>query len=98
MRHDYKGAFEIAATVDYLYAFAATTGAVKDHHFDAVFDAYIADDKVREFMSEANPAALAETAARLGEALRRGLWKPRSNRAYDLLSSLSQATYGEAVQ
>ena len=35
MRHGYKGAFEIAATVDYLFAFAATTGAVKDHHFDA---------------------------------------------------------------
>ena len=98
MRHGYKGAFEIAATVDYLFAFAATTGAVKDHHLDAVFDAYIADDNVREFMASANPAALAETAARLGEALRRGLWKPRSNRAHDLLSSLSQATYGEAAQ
>ena len=97
-RHGYKGAFEIAATVDYLFAFAATTGAVKDHHLDAVFDAYIADDNVREFMASANPAALAETAARLGEALRRGLWKPRSNRAHDLLSSLSQATYREAAQ
>ncbi|MEC9453854.1 MAG: cobaltochelatase subunit CobN, partial [Pseudomonadota bacterium] len=72
--------------------------AVKDHHLDAVFDAYIADDNVREFMASANPAALAETAARLGEALRRGLWKPRSNRAHDLLSSLSQATYREAAQ
>ena len=98
MRHGYKGAFEIAATVDYLFAFAATTGAVKDHHLDAVFDAYIADDNVREFMASANPAALAETAARLGAALRRGLWKPRSNRAHDLLSSLSQATYREAAQ
>ena len=28
-RHGYKGAFEIAATVDYMFAFAATTGAVK---------------------------------------------------------------------
>ena len=98
MRHGYKGAFEIAATVDYLFAFAATTGAVKDHHFDAVFDAYIADEKVREFMAGANPAALAETAARLAEALRRGLWKPRSNRAHDLLDSLSLAAFGEAAQ
>ena len=98
MRHGYKGAFEIAATVDYLFAFAATTGAVKDHHFDAVFDAYIADDQVRAFMAEANPAALKETAARLAEALRRGLWKPRSNLAHDLLGSLSGAIYGEAAQ
>ena len=98
MRHGYKGAFEIAATVDYLFAFAATTGAVKDHHFDAVFDAYIADDQVREFMAGANPAALKETAARLAEALRRDLWKPRSNRAHDLLGSLGGANYGKAAQ
>ena len=98
MRHGYKGAFEIAATVDYLFAFAATTGAVKDHHFDALFDAYFVDDKVREFMAEANPAALAESAARLAEALRRGLWKPRSNRAHDLLGSLSGTNFGEAAQ
>ncbi len=98
MRHGYKGAFEMAATVDYLFAFAATTGAVKDHHFDAVFDAYIVDERVREFMAAANPAALTEMAARLEEALRRGLWKPRANRAHDLLGSLSTATYGEAAQ
>ena len=34
MRHGYKGAFEIAATVDYLFAFAATTKCVRNHHFD----------------------------------------------------------------
>ncbi len=41
MRHGYKGVFEMAATVDYMVAFAATTGAVKDRHFDAVYEAYI---------------------------------------------------------
>ena len=49
MRHGYKGAFEIAATVDYLFAFAATAGVVEDHHFDALFDAYLADEAVRGF-------------------------------------------------
>lgn len=98
MRHGYKGAFEIAATLDYLFAFAATTGAVKDHHFDALFNAYIADEKVRTFMAKSNPAALKETAAKFAEALRRDLWKPRSNRAHDLLDQLSQANYGEAAQ
>ena len=62
MRHGYKGAFELAATVDYLFAFAATARCVRDHHFDAVFDAYVADDTVRGFMEEANPAALREMA------------------------------------
>ena len=88
MRHGYKGAFEIAATVDYLFAFAATTGAVKDHHFDAVFDAYVADDDVRAFMEGANPAALRELAERLLEAQERSLWRPRANHAHALLAAL----------
>ncbi|MBA67781.1 MAG: cobaltochelatase subunit CobN, partial [Rhizobiales bacterium] len=58
MRHGYKGAFEMAATVDYMFAFAATTGAVADHHFDAVFDAYIGDTRVRDFIAENNAEAL----------------------------------------
>ncbi|WP_395397848.1 cobaltochelatase subunit CobN [Novosphingobium sp. BL-8A] len=91
MRHGYKGAFEIAASVDYLFAFAATTHAVKDHHFDAVHAAFIEDEAVRDFMAEANPAALRETAARLAEALERGLWKPRSNSAGLMLAELSGA-------
>jgi cobaltochelatase CobN len=89
MRHGYKGAFEIAASVDYLFAFAATTHAVKDHHFDAVHAAFIEDEAVRDFMAEVNPAALRETAARLQEALQRGLWKPRSNSAAMLLSGIA---------
>ncbi len=90
MRHGYKGAFEIAASVDYLFAFAATTHAVKDHHFDAVHAAFIEDEAVRAFMAEANPAALRETAARLAEALERGLWKPKSNSAGVLLAELQE--------
>ncbi len=89
MRHGYKGAFEMAATVDYLFAFAATTGAVADHHFDAVYDAYIADPAVQAFVAEANPAALKEMSARLLEAQERGLWKPTSNRAIGELMKLS---------
>jgi cobaltochelatase CobN len=88
MRHGYKGAFEIAASVDYLFAFAATTSAVKDHHFDAVYAAFIEDEVVRAFMAEANPAALREAALRLAEALDRGLWKPKSNSAGLMLAEL----------
>ena len=93
MRHGYKGAFEIAASVDYLFAFAATTDAVKNHHFDAVHAAFIEDEAVRAFMADANPAALRETAARLAEALDRGLWKPRSNSAGMLLADIAGETH-----
>lgn len=80
-RHGYKGAFEIAATVDYLFAFAATTNAAGSHHFDLCYDAYIEDDDTRRFIEEANPAALREIAERFREAIERGLWHPRSNSA-----------------
>ncbi len=89
MRHGYKGAFEIAATVDYMFAFAATTGAVKSHHFDLAYEAFITDTGVRDFIAANNPSALAEIAQRLDEALARGLWTPKSNSAYDELQRLS---------
>jgi cobaltochelatase CobN len=88
MRHGYKGAFEMAATLDYLFAFAATTQAVSDHHFDALFEAYIADDSVRDFIEEANAPALADMLARFAEALDRGLWTPRRNTTQTLLNEL----------
>ncbi|HEX6443403.1 MAG TPA: cobaltochelatase subunit CobN, partial [Stellaceae bacterium] len=79
MRHGYKGAAEIAATVDYLFAFAATARAVDDTHFDVLYEAYIGDSVVRDFMQAHNSAALAETRARFREAVERGLWRPRRN-------------------
>ncbi|MGR9345377.1 cobaltochelatase subunit CobN [Rhizobium leguminosarum] len=85
MRHGYKGAAEIAATVDYLFAFSATTGAVGAHHFEAVYQAFVADAGVRDFMIEKNPAAYNEMKERLLEAIDHSLWTPRSNSArFDL--------------
>lgn len=94
MRHGYKGAAEIAATVDYLFAFAATTGKVGNHHFEVVYQAYIADKSVQDFMLEKNPAALAETAAKLNEAIERGFWTPRSNSARFALEQLMKVNPG----
>ena len=93
-RHGYKGAFEIAATVDYLFAFSATTGAVRDHHFDMVEAAFLEDDETRDFIAEHNAPALREMAERLQEAIDRGLWVPRSNSAR---ARIEAARRGEAV-
>jgi cobaltochelatase CobN len=90
MRHGYKGAFEIAATVDYMFAFAATTGAVRTHHFDLAFDAFIGDDEIRRFIGDNNPAALKEIAERFREAAARGLWTPRLNSAHHALEELTR--------
>ena len=90
-RHGYKGAFEMAATLDYLFAFAATTGMVENHHFDAVHAAFMEDEEVREFLEQKNPDALREMAERFLEAAERGLWKPRSNSALGTLRTTAGA-------
>ncbi len=89
-RHGYKGAFEIAATVDYMFAFAATADAVKSHHFDLAYDAYIEDVETLKFLTDNNPAALREMSARFQEAITRGLWQPRLNSVHDRLKDLMQ--------
>ncbi len=90
MKHGYKGAFEIAATVDYLFAFSATTASVKDHHFDLLFESYVEDDDVREFFEEYNPDALQEMIAKFIEAQDRNLWSPRANSTYARLKELQK--------
>jgi cobaltochelatase CobN len=90
-RHGYKGAFEIAATVDYLFAFAATTGLVRDHQFDALYDAYLADGETRAFLEANNPAGAREIAERFREAIRRGLWHPKANSTTELLDRMLAA-------
>ena len=96
MRHGYRGAFEIAATVDYLFAFAATARAVSDHHFDAVYEAYVLDAAVWGFLDRHNPAAARDVARRLVEAQDRGLWRPRLNSARDHLAALAADSRREA--
>ena len=88
MRHGYKGGFELAATVDYLFAFAATSRCVKDHHFDAVFEAYIENSEVRDFLEQHNLNALKDIVERLAEAQDRGLWRPSRNSIVDQLAQI----------
>ncbi len=73
-RHGYKGAFELSATVDYLFGYDATTGVVEDWMYRDVTRKYVLDESVREFMQESNPWALRAISERLLEAAGRGLW------------------------
>ncbi|MBO6755415.1 MAG: cobaltochelatase subunit CobN [Roseibium sp.] len=95
MRHGYKGAFEIAATLDYLFAFAATTPAVGDHHFDQLYDAYLDTETVRAFLEDENPAAYRDIVARFEDAIARGLWTPRRNSIHAQLTGLKSALLEE---
>lgn len=74
-RHGYKGAFELAATVDYLFGYDATTGVIADWMYDKLTETYVLDPTNRAFLEEANPWALHGIAERLLEAESRGMWE-----------------------
>ncbi|SEI50564.1 cobaltochelatase subunit CobN [Pseudomonas sp. NFR16] len=74
-RHGYKGAFEMAATVDFLFAFDATTELIDDHQYALLADAYLLDPATREFIQQHNPDALRDMTERMLEAQQRGLWQ-----------------------
>jgi len=73
-RHGYKGAFELAATVDYLFGWDATTGVVTDWMYEQLSASYVMDPDTRKFLQESNPWALRTITERLLEAADRGLW------------------------
>jgi cobaltochelatase CobN len=87
-RHGYKGAFEMAATVDYLFGYDATARVVEDWMYERVTESYVGDAAVRKFFAQSNPWALRGIAERLLEAADRGLWSAPST---DALATLRDA-------
>jgi cobaltochelatase CobN len=75
IRHGYKGAAELSATVDYLFGYDATTGVAEDWMYEQVAERYVLDEDVAEFMSRSNPWAARAIAERLLEAAERGMWE-----------------------
>jgi cobaltochelatase CobN len=87
-RHGYKGAFELAATVDYLFGFDATAGVVHDWMYEKLAESYVLDPETREFLNQSNPWALHGMVERLQEAADRGLWADPSP---ETMAALRQA-------
>jgi cobaltochelatase CobN len=79
MRHGFRGAAEMAQSVDAAYAFAATAGVVDDGGFERLYQAYLGDSAVAAFIERENPDAIAAMRRRFEDAIARGLWKPRRN-------------------
>ncbi|WP_276923877.1 cobaltochelatase subunit CobN, partial [Corynebacterium pyruviciproducens] len=79
----YKGAFEMSATVDYLFGYDATTGLMDDWMYEQLTESYVREN--REFFEESNPWALRDIAERLLEAADRGLWENPSEEDLDTL-------------
>jgi cobaltochelatase CobN len=86
-RHGYKGAFELSATVDYLFGYDATAGVVEDWMYRDVTRRYVLEEEVRDFMQESNPWALRAISERLLEAAQRGLWSEPDPEVLDALKA-----------
>jgi len=74
-RHGYRGASEMAATVDYLFGYDATARVVEPWMYEKVTETYLLDEEVRQFLQTKNPWALRSMTERLLEAQDRGLWE-----------------------
>lgn len=94
-RHGYKGAFEMAATVDYLFGYDATAGVMADWMYEQLSHSYVLDDENRKFMSESNPWALHGMAERLLEAAGRGMWAAPEAATLDSLKQVLLETEGD---
>ncbi len=86
MRHGFRGAAEIASTLDQMALFAHLAGAVESHHFDLYYDATLGDDTVRHFIEQANPEAAAAMRQRFQQMRDAGYWTTRRNSAIDTIA------------
>lgn len=87
-RHGYKGAFEMAATLDYLFAYDATTGLVDDFMYEGIAQEYLFKDDNRGFIEKVNPWALKDMTERMLEAIQRGMWKNPNAQVKEQLESM----------
>ncbi|MFI5958724.1 cobaltochelatase subunit CobN [Cryptosporangium sp. NPDC051539] len=94
-RHGYKGAFELAATVDYLFGYDATAGVVADWMYENLARTYALDEENQKFFTESNPWALHAITERLIEAANRGMWEHPDAATLDALQELYLATEGD---
>lgn len=93
--HGYKGAFEMAATVDYLFGYDATTGVMDDWMYETLTDEYVANPENREFFDKSNPWALHDISERLLEAADRKMWESPDEERLELLRRTFLETEGE---
>ena len=86
--HGYTGGFELAASLDYLFAYDASTGRVPDWSYGAICETWLGDSDTLDFLRRANPWALRDMAERLLESHNRGLWQGATAPQLDHLRDL----------
>jgi len=95
IRHGYKGAADLSATVDYLFGYDSTSGVAEDWIYEQISQRYLLDHDVAKFMSQSNPWAARAIAERLLEAADRGLWEAPQPATLDAIKERYLALEGE---
>jgi cobaltochelatase CobN len=89
MRHGYKGAFEMSATVDYLFAYDATANCVEDFMYQGIAENYVFNPEIQNFLNKKNPHALRDISERLLEANQRNLWENVEQKVIEKLQAIA---------
>ena len=87
MQHGYKGAFEMSASLDYLFAYDASTGYVPNWCYSEITSTWLYNDEIIRFLKDNNPWSLRDNSERLLEAYNRGLW---TNASYEELKKIKE--------
>ena len=93
--HGYKGAHEMAATVDYLFGYDATCDIVADYQYEEVANKLLLDPEQQKFFREHNPLALRDASQRLLEANERQMWQNADSETLEALESTVLEIHGE---
>ena len=93
--HGYKGAFEMSATVDYLFGYDATCDIVADYQYEEVANKLLLDPEQQKFFREHNPLALKDASQRLLEANEREMWENADPGTLEALESAILEIQGE---
>jgi cobaltochelatase CobN len=89
MRHGFRGAAEIAATLEHMAAFAHLADAVPSHLFDLYYDATLGNEDIRAFLARENPDALSAMENCFNRLHESSLWVTRRN---SIAASLRKAS------
>lgn len=83
-KHGFKGAQEFSAMVDIIFGWDATSGVIDDYMYDSVFETYMNDKELRDWIKQENPHALHAMSERLLEAEQRGMWEASDDKVEKL--------------
>jgi cobaltochelatase CobN len=86
VEHGFKGAAELSRTVDFAFAWDATSQVIDDWMYQAIAEKYAFDPEMQEWFRRVNPHALQNIFERLMEAVRRKMWQADDHTRQELES------------